>query len=105
MPINIPNEIENLFRNPVHRNIIIGVGVVALLPAVAPALIRVGRPLIRSAVKSSVLLLEASREAVAEAGEALEDIFAEVKAELSERHDMAAAAAATVVGEAEEGAE
>jgi hypothetical protein len=105
MPINLPPEIQNLFRNPVHRNIIIGVGIAALLPVVVPTLVRTGRPLIRSAVKSGVLLLEASREAVAEAGETFEDIVAEVKAELSFRHDNAAAAAAAAVSEAESGTE
>lgn len=65
--------------------IAIGIGATVLASAVLPALpalIRAARPTARAAIKSGLLLAEKGREVMAEAGEELEDILAEAKAEL-----------------------
>lgn len=90
-------KIEELLQNDIARGVAIGVGIAAagafLLPAV--------RPVARAVVKTGILCFEKGREMAAEAGEALEDIVAEVKAELSaERLGAAAEPVVEVVAEA-----
>jgi Protein of unknown function (DUF5132) len=70
---------DELFKNDVARGVAIGIGVAAAAAFVVPAI----RPVARAVVKTGILCFEKSRELVAEAGEALEDIVAEVKAELA----------------------
>jgi hypothetical protein len=80
----------------------IGIGVVVLAPVVLPILAGIAKPVAKAAVKGGITLYEKGKEAVAEAGEFLEDICAEAKAELAEEH-VAAGGAAAAMG-AEEGA-
>jgi hypothetical protein len=84
---------DELIQNDIARGVAIGVGVAAagafLLPSV--------RPVARAVLKTAILSFEKGRELVAEAGEAFEDIVAEVKAELaSERLGVAEPVAETV---------
>jgi Protein of unknown function (DUF5132) len=69
------------------RNVMIGVGVgvgiAALLPAVKPILGDVGRPLAKASIKTGILAYEKGRELSARWREVLEDLVAEVQAELS----------------------
>ncbi|HWP49556.1 MAG TPA: DUF5132 domain-containing protein [Candidatus Limnocylindrales bacterium] len=62
----------------------IGVGATILSPVVIPIAANVVKPLAKAAIKSGILIYEKGRELVAEAGEMVEDIIAEAKAELSE---------------------
>ena len=55
----------------------IGVGVAAVAAFLLPAV----RPVARAVLKSGLVCFEKSRELVAEAGEAFEDLVAEVKVE------------------------
>ncbi|HYE36873.1 DUF5132 domain-containing protein [Methylocaldum sp.] len=71
----------DFFENGVAKGVVIGLGVVAAGVILAPAL----RPAARAAVKSGILLFEKGREWAAEAGETLEDLVAEVRAELAEQ--------------------
>lgn len=75
----MPN-FNDVLKNDVTRGIAIGAGIVAAGWLLAPAL----RPAARAALKSGLLLIERGREKMAEASEALEDLMAEVQAELSE---------------------
>jgi hypothetical protein len=99
--------IEDRIKGDLGKGIALGIGAALILPAALPALAKAARPWLRSAVKSSVLLLEVGRETLAEASEALEDIVAEVHAELAERHEQmaesatAAAEAAVAAAESE----
>lgn len=87
---------DELIQNDIARRVAIGVGVAAagafLLPAV--------RPVARAVLKTGILCLEKGREMVAEAGEAFEDIVAEVKAELAAERLGPAEPAAEAVAEA-----
>ena len=78
----MPN-FQDLFKNDVTRGAALGIGAALVAVAAIPAIMVATRPLARVALKSSLLLLEKGREAVAEAGENLEDLVAEVKAELA----------------------
>jgi len=79
-----------------QSKVAVGIGAAVLATALAPVLIPVitaaGRPLAKSLIKGGMMLYERSREAVAAAGEEMEDLMAEVRAEASERHAHAASA-------------
>lgn len=62
--------------------IIIGIGAILLAPVILPAAGNVMRPLIKATVKTGLLAAQKGRELLSEAMESLEDITAEVKAEL-----------------------
>ncbi len=78
---NIPN-IDELLKNDTAKGVALGLGVAIAGVAAIPAILSVGRPFARAALKSSLLLVEKGREAIAEMSEDLEDMMAEVKAEL-----------------------
>lgn len=90
-------KIDELLQNDIARGVAIGVGIAAagafLLPAV--------RPVARAVLKTGILCFEKGREMAAEAGEAFEDIVAEVKAELASERLGAAAAEPVVEAVAE----
>jgi len=83
-----------LFDNGLKGNIVtglaIGIGTALFAPQVIPALAGVVKPLAKAAIKGSLVLYEKSKEAVAEVGEMMEDIVAEVKAEMEESHEQSA---------------
>lgn len=74
--------LDNLLKNETAKGVAIGLGAALVGVAAIPTVIMVGRPLARVAIKSGLLFLEKGREAMAEATESLEDLVAEVKAEL-----------------------
>ena len=73
-----------LFDNglKISSPIIIGIGAILLAPVILPAAGNVMRPLIKATVKTGLLAAQKGRELLSEAMESLEDITAEVKAEL-----------------------
>ena len=72
--------LQDLLKNDIANGVAIGLGIAAAGLMLAPAL----RPMTRAAVKSGILLFEKGREWMSEAGEQLEDLVAEVRAELAE---------------------
>jgi len=83
-----------LFDNGLKGNIVtglaVGIGAALFAPQVIPALAGVVKPLAKAAIKGSLVIYEKSKEAFAEVGEMMEDIVAEVKAEMAESHKEAA---------------
>ncbi len=77
----IPN-LDELLKNETTKGFAVGVGIALAGIAAIPVIASIGRPFARAALKSSLLLVEKSREALAEASEGMEDLLAEVKAEL-----------------------
>jgi hypothetical protein len=69
-----------------QRTLVIGMvaGLVAagLVKYVVPAFSGVGRPLLKGLIKTGLVTFETGREKVAQASEVIEDLFAEVRAEL-----------------------
>jgi hypothetical protein len=69
-------------------NIAVGVaaGLVAavLAPVVIPVIAMAARPLTKSLIKGGVILYERGREALAGAGEEMEDLIAEVRSEMEQ---------------------
>lgn len=80
------------------NNLMIGIGVAVAATVLAPMLIpvvsSVGRPFAKSLLKGGMMLYEKGREAVAVAGESMEDMMAEIRADEAARgagHPQAAA--------------
>jgi hypothetical protein len=72
--------LKDLLKSDLAKGVAIGLGVAAAGVMLTPAL----RPMTRAALKSGILLVEKGREWMAEASEQLEDMVAEVRAELAE---------------------
>ncbi|MGD0885558.1 MAG: DUF5132 domain-containing protein [Thermodesulfovibrionales bacterium] len=82
-------------KGNVLTGLAIGIGAAVLAPAVLPVIASVAKPAAKAAIKGGILLFEKGREAIAEAGEVVEDLVAEVKSELSEAQESAPATAAS----------
>ena len=84
-------KIDDFFKSGTPLGIAIGIGATVFATAVIPvlpALAKAARPVARAAIKSGLLLAERGREFMAEASEELEDILAEVKADLLQENNM-----------------
>lgn len=64
----------------------IGVGALILAPTVVPAVAAILKPLAKAGIKSGFIAYEKGREVLAETREVIEDLAAEVKAELSQEY-------------------
>jgi hypothetical protein len=71
--------LQDVLKSDITKGVAIGLGVAAASLVLFPAL----RPAARAAIKSGILLFEKGREWAAEAGEQIEDLVAEVRAELA----------------------
>lgn len=63
---------------------ITGIAAIVLLPVAIPVVAGVGKPIAKAAIKGGILLYEKGKGVIAEAGESLEDLVAEAKAELAD---------------------
>jgi hypothetical protein len=82
-----------LFDNglKVGTPILIGLGVLVVAPILIPGVGKAIKPLAKAVLKSGLIFVQKGRELISEAAEAIEDITAEVKAELiAEREGVAA---------------
>src|SRR5262245_59925898 len=73
---------EDITKGPLP--LLLGLGVAMAVPSVLPALASGLRPLAKVLVKGGLTLYDAAREGVAEAGEQLNDLVAETRAEMSQ---------------------
>src|SRR5262249_31202355 len=73
--------------------VLVGVGVALVAPVVVPALAAGGRPLAQAVIKGGVMVCDKWAEVLAEGGEQLSDLVAEVRSELDATATAAAAAA------------
>ncbi len=76
--------------------LVIGIGAYALVPILAPALSRFGRPAAKALIRAGLLGYGRGRETLAELSETAEDLIAEVRAEL----ELVEAVEGAVTGEA-----
>ena len=75
---------EDLFEDLGIRGIAAGVGAFVLAPVVIPAVAKASKPLAKALIKGGIIAYKKSRIAIAETGDVLEDLVAEVNAELAE---------------------
>jgi hypothetical protein len=94
-----PNDLltSDFLKNPTVRNAAIGIGIAILVPVVARAVAPFVRPVTRSALKMGVVAYEKGREAIAEFGEIVDDMVAEVREEMRAEREQAEAAMEEVV--------
>jgi len=76
-------------------NVLVGAGIVLVAPIVVPALAAGMRPLAKAVIKGGITIYDRGAEMVAEAGEQLSDLVAEVRSELNATAAAAADAAAS----------
>ncbi|MFO1429049.1 MAG: DUF5132 domain-containing protein [Candidatus Competibacteraceae bacterium] len=76
-----------ILKGPVGKGLALGITAVVLAPIILPVITRTARPLAHAALKTGMIFYERGREAVAEAQEVLEDVIAEVRAELTQGSD------------------
>jgi hypothetical protein len=69
------------FKSNVVVGVSAAVAVTVLAPVLGPVLATIGRPIAKSLLKGGLMLYDKGREAVAVAGETVEDMVAEIKAE------------------------
>ena len=74
-------------------SVLVGVGVALVAPVVVPALAAGMRPLAKAVIEGCIMVYEKGTEALAEAGEQLSDLVAEVRSELDATATAAASAA------------
>ncbi len=84
--------LENGLKGTIITGIAVGIGVALVAPVVIPIVASVAKPLAKAAIKGGLMLFERGREAIAEAGEVVEDLVAEAKVEMSESQKEVAAA-------------
>lgn len=90
----------DFLKSPAARNAAIGIGVAILAPFVVKALAPFARPVGRSVLKMGIVAYEKGREAIAEFGEIVDDMVAEVREELrAERAEATAAGAETAAAD------
>ena len=82
---------EDGLKGTVLGGLAVGVGAMILAPILLPVLKNVAKPLAKEAVKGGIAVCRKGRELVADASEGIEDIVAEVKAELAESREVNAA--------------
>ncbi|NET05999.1 MAG: DUF5132 domain-containing protein [Symploca sp. SIO2B6] len=84
---------EDLFENVVEDmgvpGVAAGIGALALIPLLIPAVAKVGKPIAKAAIKSGIVFYEKSKGIIEETGELFEDLVAESKAELAEQQTKA----------------
>ena len=81
----------------------VAVGAVMLIPGVAAATTRAGKPLMRAAVRTGATAWDEFRRAGAEAYEHMEDVAAEIREEMEAERRAAAEAAARGEGPGTDG--
>lgn len=64
----------------------VGIATVILAPMVMPVIAEIAKPVVKAAMKGSILLYDTSRRMIAEAAETVEDLAAEAKAEVQQEH-------------------
>jgi len=71
--------------------VLIGIGALILAPVILPVVGSAVKPLAKATIKSGLIVIQKGKELISEAVETLEDIAAEVKAELIAEREGAAA--------------
>ena len=80
----MPFKVEDLFEDLGIPGIAAGLGAVVLAPVLIPAVAKASKPVAKALIKGGIIAYKKSKSAIAETGEVLEDLVAEVKAELAE---------------------
>ncbi len=72
--------LKNAFKGSL-TNILIVAGVAMLAPVVLPVVVNMARPVVKGLIKGGMALADKAQEFVAETGEQISDLMAEVRVE------------------------
>src|ERR687887_827817 len=75
--------------------VLVGIGIALVAPVMVPALATGMRPLAKAVIKGGMIVYDKGAEVLAEAGEQLSDLVAEVRSEIDATATAAADAAAS----------
>jgi hypothetical protein len=81
-------KIGDWFENTNTSGIIAGVGAIVLAPIVIPVVAKASKPIAKAVIKGGILAYDKSKTFMAETGEVLEDLVAEVQAEIASEEDQ-----------------
>jgi hypothetical protein len=74
---------EGLLANGLSTGVMVGIGAAVLVgPMLLPVVATVAKPLVKGVIKTGMTLYDKGNEVVAEVGEMIEDLMAEVKSEM-----------------------
>lgn len=76
-------KIGNWLEDLSPSGIALGIGAVVLAPVVIPSVAKASKPLAKAMIKGGILAYQKSRTLMAETGEIIEDLVAEVQAEIA----------------------
>ncbi len=80
----MPFKVGDLLEDVGIPGVVAGVGAVVLAPVLIPAVAKASKPVAKALIKGGIIAYNKSRSAIAETGEVLEDLVAEVTTELAE---------------------
>jgi len=78
---------DNGLKGNIFSGLAIGIGAAVLAPTILPILVGAAKPLLKAAIKGGIVLYDRGKESFAEVGEVVEDLVAEVKADIAEAAD------------------
>lgn len=78
--------LEEAAKRNIATGLIVGLGAYFILPRLFPGLSDTAKPLVKGMMKSGILCFEKGKEVFEEIRENTEDLWAEVKAEMEEKH-------------------
>lgn len=78
--------LEDVAKKNIATGLIVGLGAYFILPRLLPGLSETAKPIVKGVMKSGILCFEKSKEIFEEIRENTEDLWAEVKAEMEEKH-------------------
>jgi hypothetical protein len=76
-------KVEDWFKDVNTSGVVAGIGAIVLAPVIIPAVAKASKPIAKAVIKGGILAYEKSRTMIAEGGEVLEDLVAEVQAEIA----------------------
>lgn len=81
-------KVGDWFKDVNSSGIVAGIGAIVLAPVVIPVVAKASKPLAKAVIKGGILTYEKSRALMAETGEVLEDLVAEVQAEIASEQEQ-----------------
>ena len=81
-------KVGDWFEDVNTSGILAGIGAIVLAPVVIPAVAKASKPIAKAVLKGGIIAYKKSRTIVAETGEVIEDLVAEVQAEIASEQEQ-----------------
>lgn len=80
-------KMDDWFKELNTSGVVAGIGAIVLAPVVIPVVAKASKPLAKAVLKGGILTYTKARTLLAETGEVLEDLVAEVQAEIASEQE------------------